>query len=74
MEAGIENPIYNVGDLVQSTAVGLRDFEFNSNGRLGILVSVDIFREAAKIWWVGDERPCTVLFTNFKVLSKTKLR
>ena len=62
---------YLAGDLVQSTVVGLKDFEFNSFGKLGILVEVIGAREAAKVWWFGTEKPATVLFSSFKLLSRT---
>ncbi len=64
-------PDFLAGDLVQSTAIGLRDFEYNSFGRLGILVEIITSRDAAKVWWFGNERPSTVLFSNFKLLSRT---
>jgi hypothetical protein len=63
---------YLAGDLVQSTVIGVKDFEFNSFGKLGILVEVLRTREAAKVWWFGAERPSTVLFSCFKLLSSTK--
>ena len=72
MEHNHTNLSFLAGDLVQSTAVGLRDFEFNSYGRLGILVEIIGTREAAKVWWFGAEKPSTVLFCNFKLLSRTK--
>ena len=59
------------GDLVQSTAIGLRGFEYNSFGKLGILVEIITNRDAAKVWWFGTERPSTVLFSNFRLLSRT---
>tara|TARA_B000000557_G_scaffold153129_1_gene124193 strand:- start:4005 stop:4232 length:228 start_codon:yes stop_codon:yes gene_type:complete len=62
---------YIAGDLVQSTVVGLKDFEYNSFGTLGILIEVIGTREAAKVWWFGSEKPSTVLFRNFKLLSRT---
>tara|TARA_B100000131_G_scaffold311939_2_gene345448 strand:- start:4568 stop:4807 length:240 start_codon:yes stop_codon:yes gene_type:complete len=72
MEHSHTSAEYIPGDLVQSTAIGLRDFEFNSFGRLGILVEIIDTREAAKVWWFGAERASTVLFSNFKLLSRTK--
>ena len=65
------NSDFIAGDLVQSTVVGLRGFEYNSIGRLGILVEIIRNRDAAKVWWFGNEKPSTVLFTNFKLLSRT---
>jgi len=63
---------YQVGDLVQSIVVGLRDFEFNSYGRLGIVIELVSSKYAAKIWWVGETEPKTVLFQNFKLISSGK--
>jgi hypothetical protein len=65
------NPDFFAGDLVESTAVGLRGFEYNSFGRLGILVEIITNRDAAKVWWFGTEKTSTVLFSNFKLLSRT---
>lgn len=64
------NPDFIAGDLVESTAVGLRGFEYNSIGRLGILVKIITNRDAAKVWWFGTEKTSTVLFSNFKLLSR----
>lgn len=64
-------PDFAAGDLVQSTAIGLRGFEYNSFGRLGILVEIITNRDAAKVWWFGTEKPSTVLFCNFRLLSST---
>lgn len=64
-------PDFVAGDLVQSTAIGLRGFEYNSFGKLGILVEIITNRDAAKVWWFGNEKPSTVLFCNFKLLSRT---
>lgn len=70
MEHNPASTEYATGDLVQSTAVGLRDFEFNSCGKLGILVEIIRNHDAARVWWFGAERASTVLFSNFKLLSK----
>ncbi len=71
MEQECSNKDYAAGDLIQSTAIGLRDFEFNTFGTLGILIEVIGTREAAKVWWFGSDKLATVLFSNFKLLSKT---
>ena len=63
---------YQIGDLVQSTVVGLQDFEFNSFGRVGIIVELVNSRSAAKVWWVGESGPKTVLFDTFKLISRGK--
>ncbi len=65
---------FKVGDLVQSTVRGVQDFEFNSFGRIGVLVEVINARDAAKVWWFGEERAKTVLFRTFTLLSRTKGR
>ena len=64
-------PDFVAGDLVESTAIGLRGFEYNSFGRLGILVEIITNRDAAKVWWFGTEKTSTVLFCNFRLLSRT---
>ena len=61
---------YRIGDLVQSIVVGLQDFEYNSFGRLGIVVELIAAKEAARIWWVGEAGPKTVLFQSFKLISR----
>ena len=61
---------YQIGDLVQSTVVGLRDFEFNSYGKIGLIVELVEHRDAAKVWWVGETGPKTVLFDTFKLISR----
>lgn len=70
MEHNHANADYITGDLVQSTAVGLRDFEFNSYGKLGILVEIIWNHDAARVWWFGADKASTVLFSNFKLLSR----
>lgn len=65
------NSDFIAGDLVESTAIGLRGFEYNSFGKLGILVEIIGSRDAAKVWWFGTEKPATVLFSNFRLLSRT---
>ena len=66
------NDDYQVGDLVQSTVVGLQDFEFNSFGRLGIIVELVNYKPAARVWWVGEMSPKTVLYHTFKLISRGK--
>lgn len=63
---------YQIGDLVQSTVVGLQDFEYNSFGRIGIIVQLVSSKPAAKVWWVGESEPKTVLFDTFKLISRGK--
>ena len=63
---------YQIGDLVQSTVVGLQDFEFNSFGRLGIVIELVQYKPAAKVWWVGETSPKTVLYHTFKLISRGK--
>tara|TARA_E500000331_G_scaffold358533_1_gene426298 strand:+ start:3387 stop:3638 length:252 start_codon:yes stop_codon:yes gene_type:complete len=63
---------YHVGDLVQSVVVGLQDFEYNSFGRLGIVVDVIEHKLAARVWWVGEDSPKTVLYHTFKLISRGK--
>jgi len=63
---------YYAGDLVQSTVIGLRGFEFNTFGKLGILIEIIGSREAAKVWWFGTACPKTVLFSSFKLLSRNE--
>ena len=63
---------YQIGDLVQSTVVGLQDFEYNSFGKLGIVVDIVDHRDAAKVWWVGELGPKTVLYETFKLISRGK--
>ena len=63
---------YQIGDLVQSTVIGLQDFEFNSYGRLGIIVNIIPNKDAAKVWWVGETEPKTVLYQTFKLISRGK--
>ena len=63
---------YLIGDLVQSTVVGLQDFEYNSFGKLGIVVEIVDHRDAAKVWWVGELGPKTVLYETFKLISRGK--
>ena len=63
---------YQIGDLVQSTVIGLCDFEYNSFGKLGIVVELVEHRDAAKVWWVGELGPKTVLYETFKLISRGK--
>lgn len=65
-------PDYQIGDLVQSTVVGIQDFEFNSFGRLGIIIELITSNYAAKVWWVGEPEPKTVLLNTFKLISSGK--
>tara|TARA_Y100001938_G_C8011536_1_gene390302 strand:+ start:285 stop:509 length:225 start_codon:yes stop_codon:yes gene_type:complete len=63
---------YQIGDLVRSTVIGLQDFEFNTFGQLGIVVELVEHHSAAKIWWVGESEPKTVLLKNFELISRGK--
>ena len=71
MEQKCSNKDYAAGDLIESTAIGLRGFEYNTLGTLGILIEVIGTREAAKVWWFGSNKLSTVLFSNFRLLSRT---
>jgi len=62
---------YRVGDLVQSTVKGLVDFEYNSYGKIGILLELIASKGAAKVWWIGESGSKTVLCHTFKLLSRT---